>query len=76
MAYSEGVDSLISLRYPNGRIHLATLTTSAELKPGYEFDLHGRHWNAIGLTGKSRAAWHLPQRMLCVSTERAPTLRA
>jgi hypothetical protein len=34
--------TFVSLRYPNGRIHNTILTTSEELRPGREFDLHGR----------------------------------
>jgi hypothetical protein len=44
LATSEGMDVLISLQYANGRIHEATYTTSDELSPNAEFNLHGRRW--------------------------------
>jgi hypothetical protein len=64
------MESLISLRYPNGRVHEEILTTSAELKPGYQFDLYGRHWNAVELLKLPRGRPREPQRMLCLSTDR------
>ena len=61
------MDSPISLQYPNGRVHEQTLTTTGALTPGGEFDLYGRHWNAVGLVRLSR--WEPgQQRRLCVST--------
>jgi len=61
------MDSPISLQYPNGRFHEAMLTTSNELMPGYQFDLHGRHWCAVGLMSVPRGARER-RRMLCRST--------
>ena len=58
------MNSLISLQYPNGRVHEAVLTTPGELKPGQAFDLHGRHWNAVALTKLPRGS-AAAQRMLC-----------
>lgn len=67
------MESLISLRYPNGRTHEASLTTPRELKPGDRFELHGRHWQAIEsklrygrrvLSTKEDAA-----RVLCVTSD-------
>lgn len=67
-AYPKRMESLISLRYPNGRVHEAILTTPAELKPGYQFDLYGRHWNAVELLRLPRGSGRDSQRMLCLST--------
>jgi hypothetical protein len=72
-----GMESLISLRYPNGRIHEETLMTTKELLLGGEFDLHGRHWLVIELlraTSTSRNVANnrvTPGRMLCISTRPA-----
>jgi hypothetical protein len=71
--YIEGMDSPISLRYPNGRTHETILTTSDELKPGYEFDLYGRSWNVVGLTKPPRGRTDEPQRTLCRSRGAAPS---
>lgn len=67
-AYPSGVESLISLQYPNGRVHEVTLTTPAEVRPGYQFDLYGRRWNAVGLLRLPRGCARESQRMLCRST--------
>jgi hypothetical protein len=61
------MNSLISLQYPNGRVHDAVLTTPGELKPGQAFDLHGRHWNAVALTKLPRGS-AAARRMLCRSS--------
>jgi hypothetical protein len=67
--YVRGMDSPISLRYPNGRTHETTLTTTDELKPGYQFDLYGRSWDVVGLTkARRRGSTDEPQRALCRST--------
>lgn len=67
------MESLVSLQYPNGRTHQASLTTPRELKPGDRFELYGRHWQAIEsklrdgrrvLSTKKDAA-----RLLCVTSE-------
>jgi hypothetical protein len=57
-------ESLVSLEYPNGRTHYATLLGDAPLKPGQEFELYGRRWRAIAVAGKRQRAVH-PERMLC-----------
>jgi hypothetical protein len=68
------MDSPISLRYPNGRTHETTLTTSDELKPGYQFDLYGRSWDVVGLTkARHRGSTDEPQRALCRSRDAAPS---
>jgi hypothetical protein len=64
----KGVESLISLRYPNGRVHEASLTTTTELQPGHGFELYGRHWNAVQLLRLPRGRTREAQRMLCLST--------
>ncbi len=66
------MDSPISLRYPNGRVHEAMLTTSAELRPGYQFELYGRHWKAVQLLKPPRGRAFEPQRMLCLSSSALP----
>ncbi|MDP9225322.1 MAG: hypothetical protein M3P18_16055 [Actinomycetota bacterium] len=59
-----GVESLVSLEYPNGRIHHATLVGEAVLEPGQEFDLHGRRRRAVAAAKKRRSTGE-PQRILC-----------
>ena len=61
-------DSLISLQYPNGRVHETTLSTTGELRPGHRFELYGRHWNALYLLEASRWRVDDERRMLCLST--------
>jgi hypothetical protein len=58
------VESLVSLEYPNGRTHHASLIGNAPLRPGQEFDLHGRRWKAIRFAGKRQKTIE-PERMLC-----------
>jgi len=62
------MESPITLQYPNGRVHEAMLTTSTELKPGYQFELYGRHWKAVRLLELRRGMEHEGRRMLCYST--------
>lgn len=62
------IDALISLQYPNGRVHETTLPSSGELRPGDRFELYGRHWNALRLLAPSRWKVEAPARMLCLST--------
>jgi len=62
------VASPVSLRYPNGRVHEATLTKPGELMLGDRFELYGRQWSAVGLLNVSRWAAGAPRRMLCIST--------
>jgi len=63
------MNSLVSLQYPNGRVHDASLTTADELKPGYAFELHGRQWRAVELTKLPRGSAGT-RRMLCLSSAR------
>ena len=63
---------LVSLEYPNGRVHMTSVDVVEEMRPGYEFDLHGRRWRAIklvtaGRTGIGRHAG----RVLCVAVTNA-----
>ena len=62
------VDSPVSLRYPNGRVHEATLSNPGELRLGDRFELYGRRWSAVELLKVSRWQGNEPQRMLCVAT--------
>jgi hypothetical protein len=60
---------LVSLQYSNGRIYETSYVSSVELKPGSEFDLHGRHWLVVGLAKQqTRGGPSPPPRTLCVST--------
>jgi hypothetical protein len=63
------VESLVSLEYPNGRTHHATILGEAVLQPGQEFDLHGRRWRAVEL-GRTRRSSGEPARILCKQVER------
>jgi hypothetical protein len=58
---------LVSLRYPNGRSHDAVLRGAGALRPGDEFDLHGRHWRAVGPVPVGRHRLDR-SRILCTST--------
>ena len=61
------IDSPVALRYPNGRVHEATLSRPGELRLGDRFELYGRQWSAVELLKPSR--WKTGQpRMLCVAT--------
>jgi hypothetical protein len=64
----ERMESLISLKYPNGRTHDASLTRPTTLAPGDRFELHGREWEVIGSKPTSRYS-SAPARMLCVSRD-------
>jgi hypothetical protein len=62
------METLVSLEYPNGRIHMASVDAREEIGPGYEFELHGRRWRAVKLvtTGRSGLGRHAG-RILCVA---------
>jgi hypothetical protein len=62
------MDSPISLRYPNGRVHETTLSTSGGLNPGDRFELYGRHWDAVRVLEPSRWRTGQERRMLCLPT--------
>jgi hypothetical protein len=40
------METRLSLRYPNGRVHEVAL--DEPLKPGQEFELYGRRWVVVG----------------------------
>jgi hypothetical protein len=66
-----GVETPIALRYPNGRVHDATL--DRDLLLGERFEMYGRMWKAVRTKQKrgsrvSRAV----HRMVCVTVESAP----
>ena len=42
---AQPVDTLIALRYPNGRVHETTL--DRKLRPGEHFDMYGRTWTVL-----------------------------
>ena len=63
-----GTDTLVSLRYPKGRVHEAVVTRTRALRPGDRFDLYGRNWTAVEVIKLPRGREHVPERMLCVST--------
>jgi hypothetical protein len=68
-ASTVAVESLVSLEYPNGRTHHATILGEAVLQPGQEFDLHGRRWRAVEL-GRTRRSSGEPARIRCKQVER------
>lgn len=62
------MENRVSLQYPNGRIHEATVERDTPLERGDEFQMHGRNRRAISRTGRtarSRVDWDTP--MLCRS---------
>jgi hypothetical protein len=62
----DGMKSLVSLQYPNGRIHETALIRDRELRFGDQFELHGRQWRAVETRqNRSRAVDPRP-RVLCV----------
>lgn len=66
----------VMLKYPNGQTHDEILMTSLLLEPGAEFDLYGRHWQAIGWAATSRSRFnYVPQSMLC-SSQMSPSPKA
>ena len=62
------METLIALEYPNGRIHKTSIVTDTEIRPGHEFELHGRRWRATKLAAATRASSRGldPARILCV----------
>ena len=66
------MESLVSLQYPNGRIHEASLTLPRALAPGDQFELHGRQWQVVQNPSRRRS-FELP-RLLCVSEEKVAVL--
>jgi hypothetical protein len=60
------METLVALKYPNGRIHTTSIVTDAEVRPGHEFELHGRRWRATKLAPATRVPSGHPVRVLCV----------
>ena len=62
----------VSLEYPNGRVHMTSVEVGEEMRPGYEFELHGRRWRAVKLVtaGRSGIGTHAG-RVLCVAVANA-----
>jgi len=57
------VETLIALRYPNGRVHETAL--DRKLTPGEQFDMYGRTWTAVQ-TKRARRHKKDEARTLCV----------
>ncbi len=63
-----GMEIRVSLEYPNGRIHTATVERDRPLLPGDEFQMHGRHWRAVARPARpSRSAVGRDASILCRS---------
>ena len=57
----------VLLRYPNGRVHAASVS-SPDARAGFEFELYGRRWRTTGAlarTGRRRPV----EGMFCVCIE-------
>jgi len=65
-----GVGTPVTLRYPNGRTHDATL--NRELRPGDRFELYGRTWVAVN-SRQARTRTNVVRRVLCVPADAAPS---
>ena len=59
------MDVRITLQYPNGRTHEATVERDAPLEIGDEFQMHGRHWQAVARTGPP---WKVATRQGCTDS--------
>jgi hypothetical protein len=57
----------VSLQYPNGRMHEATVERDAPLRVGDEFEMHGRRWRVM-------AQKHLGRRAVVSLNDDAPLL--
>ena len=56
------METLIALRYPNGRVH--DTAVNRQLTPGEQFEMYGRTWMAIRT--KERRQKKNESRTLCV----------
>jgi len=56
------METLIALRYPNGRVH--DTAVNRQLTPGEQFEMYGRTWMAIRT--KERRQRKNESRTLCV----------
>lgn len=59
-----GVETPIALRYPNGRVHEATL--DRDLLPGERFEMYGRTWTVVGAK-QGRGQRNGVRRVVCVA---------
>ncbi len=73
-AGAQTMESLVSLEYPNGRTHECSIPTPARLRPGDEFDLFGRHWEATMVVRTGRGG-DFAYRMSCRSVARTAAAR-
>ena len=64
--------TLVSLRYPNGRVHETAV--DRKLRAGEHFQMYGRTWTAV--TKKTRKREKAEPRTLCVLADSrvAPTI--
>jgi hypothetical protein len=53
------VDWHVSLEYPNGRTHETVISAGDDFGPGFEFELYGRLWRAVGRGASRTAQWTL-----------------
>jgi hypothetical protein len=70
----KGMEFLLALQYPNGRIHETVYDTERVIvEPGAEFEMYGHTWRVVGfleqhhIRSDSRAKQ--PPRMLCVTVD-------
>ena len=59
----EALETLVSLRYPNGRVHETAV--DRKLRAGEHFQMYGRTWTVIQ-TKKTRKREKAEPRTLCV----------
>jgi hypothetical protein len=62
----EGAESLVSLQYPNGRIHETALIRAREIRVDDQFELYGRQWRAVDSKQNRGRTTKLRARVLCV----------
>ena len=66
-----GVETPITLQYPNGRVHDTTLYR--DLLSGQQFEMYGRTWKAVGTRQeRGRRVSRAIRRIVCVTVESAP----
>jgi hypothetical protein len=59
---AQPVETLVALRYPNGRVHETAV--DRRLRPGERFEMYGRTWTAV--QSKARRQQKDQPRTLCV----------
>jgi hypothetical protein len=67
-------ETLVELRYPNGRS--AERVLPVELQAGDEFELYGRHWQVVATAPLPRSRERGPRRLVCESIAQPPGNRA